>query len=469
MCADPRNILAAESCCKSEGSGSQSDAVRFCKYNGERMKYSSAVDRCSKNGQEQCNPKRFGQGLCMDGQEKKIVYSWSKAGCVTRAKIYYKATYMIARVDFPDPDWAGKRYVRSFVGDGTFNYFKVAWNGEVSAPNDSSSCDSKPSCYSVVDGCICDTNVVETTAFPAGSDITSKDDILKTLRIGAFSPAMFDAGDYKALGDCGVPGGVKIYSKTSGGCSSLKIDTIFKVVDNYGVERYLKNMISNVEIKGIANLSFRNPVHVVDLVNRSLRDIHYEVDAVIDTYFYHPNHAPFLALRLIQRFGNSNPSPKYIERVSIAYTKGSYMGRFGSGKYGDMAAMIAAVLLDAESRSVSLDADPSHGHIREPLIKYLSFFRSMNGSFNAPMNVPRFKTGGMKRFIGQGPYGVKDVFSFFPPEFVPSGPIAAAGLVSPETHIMNGAYVTNLLDGIFSTVKFGLSFCSGGVGFNDFC
>mgnify|MGYP001130838593 CR=1 FL=1 len=75
-----------------------------------------------------------------------------------------------------------------------------------------------------------------------------------------------------------------------------------------------------------------------------------------------------MALRFCQRFGISNPSPAYIERVATAYKSGIYQS-IGSGEYGDLGAMVASVLLDDESRQVVLDQDPSHGHIREPLLK----------------------------------------------------------------------------------------------------
>ena len=50
-------------------------------------------------------------------------------------------------------------------------------------------------------------------------------------------------------------------------------------------------------------------------------------------------------MRLIQRFGISNPSPRFIERVATAYSTGLY-GQIGSGKYGDLGALAAAILLD---------------------------------------------------------------------------------------------------------------------------
>ena len=100
---------------------------------------------------------------------------------------------------------------------------------------------------------------------------------------------------------------------------------------------YLKNSQLDVEIKN-TGVRFRNPVHFISMVDQDLRDMHYETKAVIDTFFHHPSHPPFLAIRMIQRFGISNPSPGFIERVAIAYATGSYKN-IGSGNYGDMSAL----------------------------------------------------------------------------------------------------------------------------------
>lgn len=112
----------------------------------------------------------------------------------------------------------------------------------------------------------------------------------------------------------------------------------------------------------------------------------YETEEVLDSLFYYPSHPPFLAMRVIQRFGISNPSAGMIERVSTAYSTGSFRG-FGSGKYGDLGAMAAAILLDDEARQVALDSDQAHGHLREPLIKVMSFFRSMGLSYKLPLQM----------------------------------------------------------------------------------
>lgn len=109
--------------------------------------------------------------------------------------------------------------------------------------------------------------------------------------------------------------------------------------------------------------------------------------------------------------------------------------------------------MDTEARAVSLDADPSHGHIREPLLKVTSFLRSMDVVYTSPsgwtkMNHIRF---------GQEPYGSPDVFSFFAPDYAPATTINSAGLVAPESTLVTGNKATLMLEGFFTTVKFGLT------------
>ena len=48
-----------------------------------------------------------------------------------------------------------------------------------------------------------------------------------------------------------------------------------------------------------------------------------------------------------------------------------------SGSYGDLRATFAAILLDREARSTTLEADPNHGKLREPLLKVVGLLRSM--------------------------------------------------------------------------------------------
>ena len=376
--------------------------------------------------------------------------------------IIFVLLYTDALILFQDlPDWGGKRNVKNFVQDDTVNFFKVPWHNNFGVPTDELGCKTIASCYSVDDGCVCDTVVVEVKGFGSTSEISTTEDIENSLHIGAAPPTTYNKGEYTEI-YCGIVG-LKVFIKGSapGSCANLNIDTIFHFFDHNGVKTYLKNMVSIVEVN--SGISFRNPVHFIDFADRSERDMNYETDAVLDTYFYHPTHPPFLALRMIQRFGISNPSPQYIERVSTAYKNGSYLGRFGAGKYGDLGAMMAAILLDPEARALSLDSDPSHGHIREPIIKITSFLRSLETKWHAPFQVSIFDGPQGQRWYGQGPYRAPSVFSFFQPEFAPAGSISNAGLVSPESNMLD-VRLLKLTNSVFQTVKFGVALCYGGFG-----
>lgn len=93
---------------------------------------------------------------------------------------------------------------------------------------------------------------------------------------------------------------------------------------------------------------------------------------------------------------------------------------YGSGVYGNLAAMTAAMLLDREARSVVLDADPAHGSLMEPFLKVIRLMKSLE---YARAHDDPFATFSAEMFtmIGQQPYSIPSVFSFFLPEFQPRG------------------------------------------------
>jgi|AntRauTorckE5430_2_1112549.scaffolds.fasta_scaffold01070_3 hypothetical protein len=197
-------------------------------------------------------------------------------------------------------------------------------------------------------------------------------------------------------------------------------------------------------------------------------DAQFETEATLDHYFYHDNTAPFLALRMIQRLGSSNPSPRYVLTVAMAFKEGKYTTNgviFGNGDYGDLRAFFAAIYLDKEARSVVLDADPSMGSLREPIIKLLSVLRSME--FNSKSPVTRFSN--LMTKIGQTSHSFESVFSFFLPEFKPSGRVGDATLSSPEATLLDMPRIVGILNGLQSTVKYGLTSCDGGFGTQNYC
>ena len=149
-----------------------------------------------------------------------------------------------------------------------------------------------------------------------------------------------------------------------------------------------------------------------------------DLEDALDNVFAHPNIGPFIAIRLIQRFVTSNPSPDYVERVASTFNDN------GLGVRGDLRAVVNAILLDEEARSA--DSSPSSGKLKEPLLRLTQLWRaydaqSRDGTFlyrPAPINT-----------FAQGPLQSPSVFNFFSPFYAPPGEIADAGLVSPELQI----------------------------------
>ena len=197
-----------------------------------------------------------------------------------------------------------------------------------------------------------------------------------------------------------------------------------------------------------------------DDVNRQAQAMH-ETDALIDTLFEHDNMGPFLAIRLIQRLVTSNPSPRYVRVVAEAFASGTYANHTFSGKYGDMSATITAILLDREARSSTVDADPNHGQLREPLLKVLHLMRSMEYESKEGIEIQLQQ---MVEKIGQGAYQQPNVFSFYLPDYSPDGPVADRRLVSPEAQLGTAPFVIGYLNGMDGLIQHGLTDCDLGFG-----
>lgn len=328
----------------------------------------------------------------------------------------------------------------------------MSWDNNL-FPTASNGCaDSSAGCTNSGPYCICETSVQELPGFQSANVFSSNIDemIRSRLFVGAPDPQILSS-THVSQGNCnGRLGRVQVYTTTFTSCENFDKDTIFALVDSFDRVSFWKNIVSTVSIGGV--YSFRNPVSFSNFVKPTLRDAHDEMDATIDQYLHHPSHPPFLATRMLQRLGISNPSPRIVSVVAEAYQRGSF-GSFGSGRYGDLKAMIAAILLDPESTSVSIDSDPTHGQLREPLLKVLAFLRAMGYDHNSPRLWPILTN--LQAQIGEGIYEAPDVFSFFPPDFVPPGKMSLATLTSPEAQVLNAGTVTGLLDGMYTTTKYG--------------
>ena len=348
------------------------------------------------------------------------------------------------------------------VQNETKTFFRVDWSGNITSVI--SNCTAIPACRLALDGaCLCNAYVRNEQVFfddyGLAQDRPSRENVLTKLSIGAFDPTALDSDLISSTVD-----GVIRYTVDG----SLTSDSIFEVIDNYGVRQLRKNAKSTVYIVDL-DISFRNPVHFVHIADGAVHEAHDETDAALDHYFYHPNTAPFLALRFAQRFGISNPSPGFISRIASAFRGGSYALSvegmsfdYGSGEYGDIGAMVACILLDRETRTPLLDADPIHGALKEPLIKLIGLMRALDYRRTDDTGFVEF--AGLSVKIGQVPHAIPSVFSFFLPDYQPAGPAAQATLVAPEAQIITGPRTIGFMNGILSLIKYGLSPCLGGFG-----
>lgn len=339
-------------------------------------------------------------------------YFWTADSCKLKAKID-KQSGKVGIVH--EPPGMDLNKTASTVNADTKTFFRVDWEGDFQGIL--SACATIGSCVETEDeACLCEVSVVEEQVF-YGNTLPSPHDVLEVLRIGAFEQ---HGSAVAASAD-----GIDAYNLADDG--QLLGESVFEVVDSHGRRHLRKNLKSNVVIDG-TEVSFRNPVHFVSLSDPEPRDAHYETDATLDHYIYHPNTAPFLAFRFAQRFGNSNPSPRYVEAIATAFITGSYTFKdengetlnFGSGKYGDLASTFACVLLDREARDVVLDNDPAHGSLKEPLLKVIGLMRALRFQSNEEHPWLQFDSTFGAR-IGQMAHEIPGVFSFFLPEYQSSG------------------------------------------------
>eukprot|EP01013_Petalomonas_cantuscygni_P043591 TRINITY_DN8316_c1_g1_i1.p1 TRINITY_DN8316_c1_g1~~TRINITY_DN8316_c1_g1_i1.p1 ORF type:complete len:798 (+),score=156.55 TRINITY_DN8316_c1_g1_i1:192-2396(+) len=205
---------------------------------------------------------------------------------------------------------------------------------------------------------------------------------------------------------------------------------------------------------------------------------HHETSALLDHLFWHPNTATFISRLLIQRMGSSNPSPRYVRAVAKAFRAGAYTGYIAeaaqgataasaaaprynlsfSGKYGDLGAAVAAIMLDPEARALAAEGDLAVGQIREPLVKVFHYMRGLDYQ---PVN-PHLNLWLMDSKIGEEVYESPSVFNFYLPDFTPEGPMSSTGMVSPEAMLGTEPLTLGFLNGLASLLNNGLSKTSNG-------
>eukprot|EP00520_Triparma_pacifica_P008843 CAMPEP_0118639568 /NCGR_PEP_ID=MMETSP0785-20121206/4291_1 /TAXON_ID=91992 /ORGANISM="Bolidomonas pacifica, Strain CCMP 1866" /LENGTH=1677 /DNA_ID=CAMNT_0006530901 /DNA_START=134 /DNA_END=5164 /DNA_ORIENTATION=+ len=444
-CSNPNIPAALATCCPdgttkcwtSAGAGPQ---VIFT---GERVTKDEAEARCAKAG---LNAVSF--------TRTNYDYSntfWSHQPCHVQVQV--NPDGLIARVD--DMGGDGLDHVKI----DNRNYFHVSWEGGA-WPRVEDDCHlevingTNPCSLHVGEhggsSCLCNIVVEHSVPFSSQDAVPGGKELLEKLNIG-----YIDASTSGELTQSKI-GGKKItaFSDSTGNY------TAFKVVDDTGRTHYLKNLVSTVYLKG-SGVSFRNPPTYMSVTEATQRDAINDVEALIEHLLYHPNTAPFVSHRLIQRMVSSNPSPRYIRTVAEAFTTGKYED-FGSGVYGDLEATVAAILLDREASSSILDAEPSFGVIREPILKILHLMRSME---YAAIDDEEVELRNMEDLIGQMAWESPTVFNYYEPTFVPHQ-LASHNIVAPESQLLTAPFMISWLNGVHSLIRYGLTRCWGGFAFD---
>jgi uncharacterized protein (DUF1800 family) len=168
----------------------------------------------------------------------------------------------------------------------------------------------------------------------------------------------------------------------------------------------------------------------------------------LDTLANHPNVGPFLGRQLIQRLVTSHPSPAYVARIAAVWANN------GSGVRGDLKAVIRAVLLDGEARTVS--TAPSAGKLREPVQRLLQWGRSFGAtSPTGVWNIGDTSNPGTR--LGQSPLRSPSVFNFFRPGYVPPGStLGTNGVTAPEFQLCNESTAAGYLNFLQTVIASGV-------------
>ena len=506
QCSDPTQSIAGPVCCKdniSHGSNVQTsdDANRkkMCQFWGEMMNQEQAQARCEEQGFRLCTEVWTNTPAEVSCANDLAI--WWRADQICELQVQVNKDGQVSVVD-ERPNTNRNQDDKRFLKDNS-NYFNVLWQDD----DGSTTADRYPtiaqnncqignssglSCTVNGNGCLCDVTVTTLPVFVKSTTLPAVAEIQASLFIGAPLPSSFPVGTYVECTDAicteasaAVVEGVKVYLKAMNGSVLVwDMNTIVEYPSPFPGREPVRlfNKASTVFVGKMQSgglhggYAFRNPPNFMAFVgeqtsnhlfnNKRLyyRNAELETEAVLDHLFLHNNTPMFVGRKIIQRLVTSNPSARYVKAVADAFRTGTYAGstRTFSGKRGDLAAMLAAVLLDREARSSTLQADPSHGKMREPLHKVIHLLRSME--FVPNIDTSEIMMPNLQDLIGQGPFASPTVFGFYDVEYSPKGKISKRKLVSPEGELGTGPYIVNWLNGMTSLIDRGLTFCDNGFG-----
>ncbi len=251
MCGNPSLPEASEACC----SFGSTTASRNSNYDGERMPFGTASDRCTDVSKKICDFSR------VDGVYHKIGYSyfWTSDECLIRVKV--KGNGMVTIVHQTYDTISSDTAVQvPHMRDENENWFKVYWDND-NYPTASNECDGL--CQVVEgDSCLCGTSVSKSRGF--GGPPGSVDEILERLFIGFPNPNIVNSESYSSTFDPKT--GVTIHLKDG----VYDTYTVFEFSDEKGRQFFVKNSVETVQVRTLENsytgLSFRNAPQFMSFV-----------------------------------------------------------------------------------------------------------------------------------------------------------------------------------------------------------
>jgi uncharacterized protein (DUF1800 family) len=147
-----------------------------------------------------------------------------------------------------------------------------------------------------------------------------------------------------------------------------------------------------------------------------------DLTGALTDLFNHQNVGPFICRQLIQHLVASHPSTAYVGRVSAVFAND------GTGKRGNMKAVITAILTDVDARAGDTSPNFDGGHLREPMLYMTNVMRGLGyvnkdaaAGNDVLANVSYNTVNTYTSPLGERPYTSGSVFNFFPPDYVIPG------------------------------------------------
>lgn len=173
------------------------------------------------------------------------------------------------------------------------------------------------------------------------------------------------------------------------------------------------------------------------------------LEQVIESLMRHSNIAPFIGRQLIQHLVSSNPTPAYVARVGAAFRTGLFTSRgvrFGNGQPGDLAATVAAVLLDTEARGGGAALNSAGGKLREPVLYFTGVLRALGGQTDGEA-LGAWWGEALRQHVFRPP----SVFSFYAMDY----PLVESPHVAPSFGIHNAGSALDRLNFLAFLLQWG--------------